>query len=427
MNRTRLDRVIATTVFSLAIGALAACGAADAATSESGALSGADAGVPVVTMPGVQAAAVPTRKTDLTSQLEALKVPGLAAGIVKNGRLLCTASAGMADLDARRPVTADTLFTLASTSKTITATAVMQLFDDGLLQLDGDVNAYLPFQVHVPSCPSKPITARQLLTHTSSIADNTKLINCPLTCVYGSTLNPLVTRGADSPIALGDWVRGYLDPSGEHYDAKANFESGCPGTISDYSNMGVTLGASLVESIAKTSFEKFCKDRIFTPLGMKETSWKLLDIDPAHLAVPYDHNPKGYVAYGQFGEPDYPDGQLRSSVNELSRFLIMFMQFGEYDGKRILAKSTAEEMRKPQTSLDDTQGLVWFYDDFGPARPRVLGHDGSDNGTSTNMFFDPADGVGVILLSNGMWSDKNDDSPAADALMAQLFAEGAAK
>ena len=60
---------------------------------------------------------------------------------------------------------------------------------------------------------------------------------------------------------------------------------------------------------------------------------------------------------------------------------------------------------------------------LGNARPHVLGHDGSDNGTSSYMFFDPADGAGVILLSNGMWSDANDDSPGADALMATLFAE----
>lgn len=423
MTNAKLHRALGTTIF---VAALAACSGPPTEARETPDAPAAPESPSPAAGVTTQGKGPPHCKTDLESQLATLKVPGLAVGIVKNGRLACTAAAGMADIAAKRPVTPDTLFTLASTSKTVTATAVMQLVDDGLLHLDADVNEHLPFRVQVPSCPTKPITARQLLTHTSSIADNVKLINCPLTCTYGSELNPLVTRGADSPISLSDWVKGYLVPKGAYYDAKANFEAGCPGTVSDYSNMGVTLGASVVEAIAKTSFEKFCKDRIFTPLGMSETSWKLADIDEAHLAVPYDHRKGGYVPFGQFGEPDYPDGQLRSSVTELSRFLIMFMQLGEYEGKRILTKETAQEMRRAQTPLDEDQGLVWFYARFGKSRPRVLGHDGSDNGTSTNMFFDPKDGVGVILLSNGMWSNADDESPAADRLMEQLFAEGAA-
>src|SRR5262249_36899689 len=123
-------------------------------------------------------------------------------------------------------------------------------------------------------------------------------------------------------------------------------------------------------------------------------------------------------------EPDWPDGMLRSSVPELARFLIMFMQRGEYAGQRILAQATADEMRRVQfPKLDDTQGLVWFYDDFGDARPKVLGHDGADNGVSANMYFDPADGAGVILMSNGMWASTNAASDASDALMAALFEE----
>ena len=355
----------------------------------------------------------PTCATDLDSELGSLHVPGLAAGLVAHGQLACTAAAGMADIAAARPVTEDTLFALASTSKLVTATAVLKLFDDGKLGLDDDVNVYLPYRVAIPSCTDKPVTFRQLLTHTGSIADNAKWINCPGDCAYGTEPIPFVTRGADSPIAMADFTRAYLTPGAMYYSASANFEAGCPGTIDDYSNMGVVLLAAVAETIAGERFEQLTRDRIFAPLGMTESSWLLATIDPARLATPYDWTAaKGFFPYGQLGEPDWPDGGLRSSVVEMAKFL------GAFSDRTLLAPSTIDEAMRPQIpALDDTQGLVWFYQDFGAHH--VIGHDGSDNGVSTYMFVDPKTGAGVILLSNGVWTN------AADALMAKLFDEAA--
>src|SRR5712675_1456396 len=140
------------------------------------------------TLPSIGSDTAPpgTCKTDLTRQLRTLDVPGLAAAVVKNGRIVCTATAGLANIEENRPVTPDTLFLIASVSKTITATAVMQLYDERKFQLDDDINRYLPFTVRIPASPSAPITFRQLLNHTSSIKDNTTYINCPGTCAYGS-------------------------------------------------------------------------------------------------------------------------------------------------------------------------------------------------------------------------------------------------
>src|SRR5262249_59473276 len=154
-----------------------------------------------------------TCKTDLASQLQRLDVPGLAAGIVKNGRLVCTGAAGMANIEQKKPVTADTLFLIASVSKVVTATALMQLQEEGKFKLDDDVNRYLPFRVSIPESPASPITFRQLLTHTSSIRDNSTYINCPLSCDYGSELGDYVTRGADSPISYADFFLRKLHPA----------------------------------------------------------------------------------------------------------------------------------------------------------------------------------------------------------------------
>jgi CubicO group peptidase (beta-lactamase class C family) len=361
-------------------------------------------------------APVQTCKTDLADELQRLDVPGLAAAIIKDGRIVCTATAGMANIEQNRPVTPDTLFLIASVSKTITATALMQLYDQGKFKLDDDINNYLPFRVRIPLSPETPITFRQLLMHASSIKDNLAYVNCPDSCLYGSSPIPFVTRGADSPISLADLMKGYLMPGGAYYDENENFEPEPPGTKVDYSNMGIVLAGYLVEVISGVPFDQYCKDHIFTPLGMNSTSWRLAGIDESKLAMPYDKSWSGYVPFGHYGEPDYPDGMLRTSVNELSQFLIAYMQGGEHNGRKILRSSTVEDMLDRQTSLDRSVGLAWFNRSVGGRR--VWGHDGDDHGAGTKMWLDPDDKIGVILMTNGIWKEDKTKS-----LLNDLFEE----
>ena len=366
------------------------------------------------------AAPVPTCKTNLTTQLQVLDVPGLSAAIVKDGRLVCTVVAGMANIEQDRPVTSDTLFLVASVSKTITATALMKLYEQGKFRLDDDINKYLPFKVSIPASPTSTITFRHLLTHTSSIKDNNDYFDCPGSCGYGSTFGDIITRGADSPISLADFTKGYLSPGGTYYDRRDNFHSGAPGTVDDYSNMGIVLAGYLAQVISGTPFDQYCKDYIFKPLGMEKTSWRLAEIDQSMLAMPYDKSSSGYVPYGHYGQPNYPDGMLRTSVNELSHFLIAYMQGGRYNGRQILRSTTVREMLKNQTSLDLSQGLAWSSRSLsGLTSPRVIwGHDGADFGARARMWFDPAKKVGVILMTNGVWR-----SERARALFTSLFQE----
>jgi CubicO group peptidase (beta-lactamase class C family) len=397
---------------------VAACSsppAVDAPPAPDTAAPHADAGAGVDAAPEAGFVPVQTCRTDLKSQLALVGAPGLAAAIVKNGRLVCTAAAGLANIQEGRAVTADTLFLWASVSKTITATSVMQLVDAGKLKLDDDVNAYLPFKVHAPACPDAPITVRQLLTHSSSIVDD------------AAVLDALQVKGQDSPLALLDFVQGYLTTGGANYHATTNFHAGCPGTYYSYSNVGVTLLGALVQIVSGQPFDAYTKAHVFAPLGMNETAWKLAALDPTHIAMPYAGAVGAFVPFGQYGEADWPDGMMRTSVVQLARFLLMNIGLGELDGRRLLASATVTEMRRSQVpQLDPTQGLVWFYDTFGSNSTNVLGHDGSDDGAASNMFFDPATGAGVILVANADWSDDNDDSPAADALMDLLFAEAKA-
>lgn len=339
---------------------------------------------------------------DLAAHLDDLGVPGAAAAIVKDGTLACTAAAGMANIEENRPVTEDTIFAWASVSKTVTATAAMQLFEDGEFGLDDDINDYLPFTVETPDCPGTPITFRQLLTHTSSIIDSD---------VYDT-----VYTVGDSPIALGDFVEDYLVPGGQYYSAD-NYDYDCAGTWYEYSNVAVGTLGYLVEVISGQPFDDYVYANVFEPLGMTESSFLLANLDESHVAMPYDGTPGSFQAHGHVGYPTLADGSMRTSVTQLANFLTMTIEGGTYDGVTILQPSTVEEMRRRQIpTLDNTQGLIWFYyfDD-------KIGHDGSDPGTASYMFYDPDEGTGVILVANGDWWENGE--AWADAIMNALFEE----
>jgi CubicO group peptidase (beta-lactamase class C family) len=353
-----------------------------------------------------------TCATDLSAYLNGLAVPGVSAAVVKHGRVVCTAVAGTAVLATgntpAKPVTTDTDFLWASVSKTLTATALMQLYEQGKFELDDDISKYIGFPVQIPSCPGTPVTFRELLTHTSSITDNDNIINS----------SPVATDSGDPVVPLGDLIEGYLSTGGKFYDASNNFDVGCPGTISDYANMGIATVGYLVQVMSGEDLYQYYQDHIFSPLGMTDSSFHLAGLDPAEIAAPNGNE-------ASYGEADFPDGMLRTSPAQLGKFLAAFTQGGSYDGHRILQGSTVDLMLSMQTSLGSastggiTQGLVWYtVDTFGSI---TWGHDGDDDGATSNMFFDPTTNAGVLMVSNGGWTG----DPGAVAAMKALFEESA--
>lgn len=317
---------------------------------------------------------------DLSRDLQRLRVPGLSAAVVREGTIVSTPVAGIADVTRNQAVTRDTVFTWASVSKIVTATALMQLFEEGKFGLDDDVGEYVGFPVRAPSCPQVPVTFRQLLTHTSAIRDS---------ALYDS----LYVEG-DSPIPLGEFVRAYLVPGGRYYHRKRNFRSRCPGTVYEYSNIGAGLIGHLVEVLSGVPFERYVTDHIFGPLGMSDTSFRLTDLDLSMIALPDGTGPLQ-------GFPTFPDGTLRSSPSNLAKLLIAYMQEGCYRGRQILRPETVGEMLSNQTQLDSSQGLIWHTETF--SKITMWGHAGDDPGISSNMFFDPLSKTGVLLVANGEW------------------------
>jgi len=315
------------------------------------------------------------------------KIPGVAACIAKGGRIVWTGSYGQAIIERDIPVTDTTLFMLASISKTFTGAALLQLWEAGRFELDDDINDYLPFTVFNPHHPDSIITFRMLLTHTSSLKDNWEVMYAVY--VYG-----------DSPIPLGEYVEEYFTPGGEYYSASANFYTWAPGISWSYCNEAFALVGYLVETISGLSFSQYTQDSIFTPLGMRKTSWFLANLDTNNVAMPYHWNGTAYLPQGYYGYADYPAGQLRTSSTELARHLIAFMSYGRIDTVRILDSTTVEEMTTIQyPGINSTQGLVWFYNYTGGRW--VWRHGGGDAGVSTLASCCFEENSAVVVLTNG--------------------------
>ena len=313
--------------------------------------------------------------------MDYLDIPGIAAAVIKDGELFWMNTYGLADIENDVMVTENTLFMLASVSKTFTATALMQLYEEGEFDLDDPVNDYLPFTVENPFYPSTSITFRMLLTHTASISDN---------------LGDNIT--GDHPTPLGEFLENYLDPRGDDYFEDNYFEYE-PGTDHEYSNTGIALAGYLVAQISGMAFEDYFQTNVFPVLDMNYSSWFLENLDTDSIAVPYRYQDGQNVAVEHYGYLDYPSGQLRTSIRQLSHFLMAYSNGGQYENNPLLDTATIAQMWTRQIpEIEPTQGLVWFNETYGERT--FWGHTGSDIGVATQMQYDPETGIGAIVLCN---------------------------
>ena len=310
-------------------------------------------------------------------------LPGLAAAAVDSGRTIWIGTYGLANVEQLRPVTAETPFHIASVSKPITATVLLSLYVDGRLGLDEDINAYLPFRVRNPHHPSVPITVRQLLRHRSSIADNSEYYR------------PFWSEAAGDPtVRLGDYLRDYLEEGGANYDPAANFLTTPPGTQRRYCNTCYALIGYLGEAISSTPFERLADDAVFSPMGMSATAWFLRDLDSRNLAMPYRQAADtGFVAYGHNGYPDWPAGQLRSSISDLARFLAVYSS----GGGSVIDERVIDVMSPGNAEIGfHTWGQLALRN-----RWILYVHQGGDIGVSAVMGFHRYSARGVVVVTNG--------------------------
>ncbi len=325
-------------------------------------------------------------KEELEEKLEAQfsdnDLISISYSVVKNDKIVYSGALGLADIAANKLATDETRYLIASISKPITAVAIMKLVEQNLISLDDDINQKLPFSVRNPNFPSEKITYRMLLSHTSSISDE----------YQDNVLDTSDCYNIDCPMTLAQYCENVFVSTGQYYSTN-NFSNDNPGTTEEYSNLGFALLGYLVERISLMPFDEYCKNNIFTPLGMSNTEWRLANTLISELAIPYDENTNPIPHYTL---PDYPNGGLRTNVLDLANFLSMVIENGSFNGTQILTPASMAEMKTLQVG---TGFCLSFYYDKIDGR-NVLGHSGGENGATAEMFYDTDNNVGVIVFSN---------------------------
>ncbi len=325
--------------------------------------------------------------------MEAAGIVGLGAAIIVNKKVVWMKGYGFADKGRAVAFTPDTVMNIGSISKTFTGVALMRAVQEGKLSVDEDINSYLPFRVSNPYYPNEKITLRQLATHTSSITDRPS--------VYEETYH----YGGDAPEPLGDFLKSYVVPSGTHY-SKDNFLNVKPGTHREYSNIAAGLAGYVVELAVGMKLNAYAKQRIFVPLGMSNSGWRLSEVDPVKHTTLYVTQNGSSIPIQLYELTTYPDGGVRTSVSDLSKFFIAIINDGVYGGTRILDRRWVEEMTRFQytesskpanVSLQEVNSGLFWQSRFNVTR---MGHNGSDPGLRTWMLTNLSKDIGVILFTN---------------------------
>jgi len=324
-------------------------------------------------------------------------VAGVSACAMTGGNVLWRGAGGWADISKQIPMTPDTIQNIGSISKTVTATAVMQLVESKRLSLNSDINDYLPYPIRNPRHANVPITIRQLLTHVSSVNDGP---------AYGASY-----ACGDPSVSLNDWIVSVLTPDGQHFHPKRYFGSKQPGERRQYSNIGYGVLGLIVENVSEQPFNEYCRDKIFVPLGMDNTGWRIDSVDRETHAILYsqllgpkddeqrlavtDLKDEGFTELCLYSFANYPDGLVRTSVNQFGRFMAAYLS------DTLLKPKTIKKMLKKEETISQTsiQGLCWVTRDTDHGRTWY--HSGGDPGISTIAAFEPDSNAIAIIFSTG--------------------------
>ena len=315
---------------------------------------------------------------------------GLAVGVVRNGRLEFFYGHGLADIASNTPVSEDTVFRIGSITKTFTAIAVLQLWEQGLVDLDVPANDYLRAYRLVPAkAAHRPATVRQLLTHTAGLPQ----------LVYPSRafrpiLGETVRFGQRLP-TLAEFYRGGL-----HLVAE-------PGTRHTYSNHGFATLGQIVEDVSGEPLDRYFREHIFEPLGMADTDLLRSERVRSRLATGYALRSDGPHPVSDCDVVTVGAGSIYSTTTDMARYVSALLGGGANEHGSVLKPETLASMFAPHYQPDPRLpgvGLAFFRGEVGGHL--VVEHDGLVPGFSSQMSVAPDDGVGVVAFTNGARSAK---------------------
>lgn len=324
----------------------------------------------------------------IRTKKQELDAEGVSISVISKKDVLFGKGYGYSDKERQTAVTPLTLFGVGSVSKVITGIAIMQLVEQGLIDLDAPLEDYIPgfnYKTHFPDTES--ITIRMIMSHQSGLVSD-------------------IFNGWFSLDGPAQHYRELIDILGYEYVAYP------PRYISSYSNCGVALLAIVIEEVSGIEFETYLKEKICMPLGMVTSNFSFGDAIPM-MAKSYDIEGKEMPFYFI---RDEPAGSFISNTFEMSLFMRMILNGGKLFGRRILKKSTLEQMFVQQNSdieLDfpndhgTKMGLSWFLTNPTLSYAgKYFGHSGWISQYYTQMHFLPEHGLAVIVETNSVGGDQ---------------------
>jgi len=309
-------------------------------------------------------------------------MPSLVACIVKNNTVVWSKAYGYNDYYKKINTTIDTVYPIASITKSITATAIMQLVELGLINLDDNVSKWLPFDLKNPNYPDVNITIRMLLSHQSSLGDNYfKFI------FFSNVFNN-----------YQKWLENF-------YNDPKSWNEYLPGKGVFYSTNGVDILQIIIKKITGKTYEDYCKEKIFVPLKMYNTSFYFSDFNKNKITCLYVRFLNRYHKMPTIQVPQmmFAAGGLKTTLSDFSHYLIMHTSGGIYDNVRILNETSIEEMHRAQYpdyywEKIYLHGLGWYSDSNN--NETFGGHGGNFPGAGAQMKMRYSDKVGIIYFWN---------------------------
>ena len=320
--------------------------------------------------------------------MEEHHIAGAAVAVVKDGKLFFAKGYRYADFENKIPVDPEqTIFRIGSVTKLFTWTAVMQLVEQGKLDLDADVNTYLDFRI--PDTYPQPITLRHLMSHTAGFED---------------LHVDMVTLKEEDMAPPREWLISHIPGRVRP-----------PGEIAAYSNYGAALAGYIVARVSGESYSQYVQEHILNLLGMKSTTaqWPMPSALRARVSVGYMYDDGAFLVFPRLiNHVDlFPIGIMSATVTDMARFMIAHLQNGRYSDAdipeaRILEEATAQQMHSTLYTPDPRiLGTTYGFFDFSDNGQRTIGHGGTAEPMQSLLLLLPEKNVGVFVVYNSLGAD----------------------
>jgi CubicO group peptidase (beta-lactamase class C family) len=326
-----------------------------------------------------------TTKTRVGEILNRHPAVGLALGVVGNGHLEFFYAHGLADIASNTPVTEDTVFRIASITKTFTTIAILQLVEQSLVELDAPANDYLRAYKLVPAKAGfRPATLRHLLTHTAGIREVMHPSDL-LKPLFGETVK--AGRPVPSP---AEFYKNGLPIDTE------------PGTRFIYTDHDFTTLGQIVEDVSGKPLDHYLRELIFDPLGMAHTDLFRSERVKSQLATGYELHSGGAKAIADYEVVTVGGGGAYSTPRDMARYIAALVGGGANEHGSVLKPATVATMFEPQYQADPrVPGIGLAFSRFNFGGHLAVEHGGILPGFNSQIFAAPDDGVGVMAFTNG--------------------------